>query len=354
MPTLEQEPAPYVFPTGEGTLGGEGPPPAGVTASPAVKGLVTATMLAGLGYAAEHWATPILKVTGRQRRSGIAGWLDWLADQIAKYITPGVNFVRHELSKAASHRAHDLSGFLNLMAWRWTQTQLMLAHLGVDTARALERGFYHTMPARIKQATRPLVRDARRLRVGLITTTRDLHRLQHFANANVPRHGRARLRHLENDVNDRLKPRVGRALTLSKQARRDAQRAQHDVDRVRWAAGFAGPVALFMAAARKLKLGFLTCRKFKRVGRDICGMDTSLFNGLWLGLIPILLAEDFCSLYAQMRYVGQTVLLPVANYVVDIAEEVVEHCGYTGPSASDPPGYDGAAWPSGLTVGERG
>lgn len=270
MPLIEQEPAPYTFNPGGGELHGEGSPPGGIANPGPLRGAVTAAMLLGLGYAADHWAAPILKVTARQRRSGLAGWLDWLAAQLVRYVTPGVNFVRHELSKAASHRAHDGAGLLHLLAWRWTQTQIMLAHLGEAVASGFERGFYHTVPVKIRKQTAPLKREARRLRVGQIRLGRNVHAIGVRLDRDLPRRGRVRLRHLERRVYGHDEPLLGRIAT---RLDHDEPILHHDhalLRRMRWAAGFAGAVPLVLYAFKRLRLQSLLCRNTRQFTEEVC------------------------------------------------------------------------------------
>lgn len=258
------------WPNTYGDQAPESEPVGPIRTPPTLAPVVTGMTLVGMLYAIEHWARPIFEVTGRQRRSGLLGWLLWLPAQILRFINPGVNHVAHTVSKAALHRVASPASFLNLLAWRWRQSGALLAHFAADVTYGIERIVRVKTPQAIRVRTRPLEIRVKRLRVGEIRLSLRLHTLNHWARQEFAPRVRTRLHRVERQSFRRLPLEVGKAQTTATHADELARRDHSMLRKIGWVASFAGAVPLVLYAFKRLRLNSLLCRNTRNFTEEIC------------------------------------------------------------------------------------
>lgn len=284
-------------------------PPASMGRAQPFTPVVTGSALVGLLYAVSHWAPPILKATGRQRRSGLLGWLIWTVEQVARYITPGVNFVEHTLSKGLTHNAAAPATMLNQAAWRWRQLWVTLAHFAADTAVGFERVVHVKTPQAVRRETRPLKRQVRQLRVGEIRLGRELHHFEHYIERLLRQRVLVPLHQLGRIVHRELVPDVRRHGRQLRHQQAELGRHEHELDRLRWVLPFAGAVPLVLYALKRLRLNSLLCRNTRGFNEEVCAMPTGY--GRRGGRLLRELIEDLLS------FIG---IISVVTFAVEVYE----------------------------------
>jgi hypothetical protein len=249
--------------------------------------LLAAIIILGLAITVQVWAKAMLHVFAAGRGGGIIRIITLPLTLIARIVTPGVNFVTHELTKAGSHLMHPLAHWFDGLA-EWSLANAVAVGLFAErTAIAFERVTTVVLPREIGRRVKPVEKKAAKA-LGLAGLTaaalrryahgidrllhRDvlprLHRLTHAIDVTIPRElGRVRSRvgQLEHDLthpSSTWLKRIGEAL---------------------WAASLLG--LLIRTLARRFP--WLFCRQVKAVGNRVCGLDSGLFQSLLLDTLVI-------------------------------------------------------------------
>jgi hypothetical protein len=245
-----------------------------------VVAILVPIILLGLLFTVQIWAQATLKVGASGDSGGIIKIITLPLRLIARVVTPGVNYIAHELSKAASHVMHPLAHWLDdVTAWVYGDAVAV-----GDFAESAAHGFARTttvvLPREIGKATRPISRKAaaawaaaaaaaaalaryKRATDHLIhgQLLPQIHRLTHALDVTIP-HALGGIR-----------SRVGEVETqLAHPTRVWLRRLMYAL----LAAGLLGEITRVIAR----KFPWLFCRQVKGVGKRICSLDSDLLQSL--------------------------------------------------------------------------
>src|SRR5437899_1747970 len=179
-------------------------------------------VLLGLALTVKVWANAMIRVFAAGHSGGIIRIITLPLTLISRVVTPGINYVTHELTKAASHYMHPLARWFTALADESFATALAVGLFAERTAIGFERLTTVVLPREIGRAVRPVERKAAKA-LGLAGLTaaalerfargidrlihRDvlpqIHRLTHAIDTTIPRElGRVRSRvgQLERDL----------------------------------------------------------------------------------------------------------------------------------------------------------
>jgi hypothetical protein len=237
-------------------------------------------VLLGLALTVKVWANAMIRVFAAGHAGGILRIITLPLRLIERVVTPGTNYVTHELTKAASHYMHPLAHWFDALAEWSFGNALALGLFAERTAIGFERLTTVVLPREIGRAVRPVERKAAKA-LGLAGLTaaallRLRHRLEHALYHDVlPR--LHRLTHAIEVTIPRDFGRVERRVKdvetqLSKPTRAWLRRLALAM----WAAGLFGLMVKFLAR----KFPWLFCRQVNGVGRRICSLDSDLLSSL--------------------------------------------------------------------------
>jgi hypothetical protein len=237
-------------------------------------------VLLGLALTVKIWANAMIRVVAAHPHGGIKRIITLPLRLIDRVVTPGINYVTHELTKAASHYMHPLAHWFNALA-DWSLANAVAVGLFAErTALAFERLTTVVLPREIGKATRPISRKAqaawaaaaaaaaalahyRRVTNHLIhgQLLPQLHRLAHALDVTIP-HALGDIRARVRDVETQL----------SKPSRAWLRRLAG----LLWASYLLG--LLLRTLARRFP--WLFCRQVQGVGKRICSLDSGLLQSL--------------------------------------------------------------------------
>lgn len=237
---------------------------------PAWSKAVAGAGLLGLFYSIDHWARPLLKVTARQRYSGILGWLEWTLAQIERLVNPGLNYVGHEISKSAAHTEAGPARVLRVLAHRWEQSTWHLAYFAHEMAIVMDRLRHRVIPREIRKETRPLRHRVRVLERGLLRERRRMTALRRWIHRQLALHVYPQLRELQRLTRHTLPTRIGRAESRIHHLEHELAPIEKLVPRLAWVGAFAGAVPLTLYALRRLRLQSLLCRNTRDFTQELC------------------------------------------------------------------------------------
>jgi hypothetical protein len=242
--------------------------------------VVIAFVLLAMALTAKVWAGSLARGIEGSHRGGILGIITLPGQIVLRVVTPAVNYVAHELSKAASHYMRPLALYLNGLA-AWGLANVVAVGLFAErTAIGFERLTTVVLPREIGKATRPINRKAAAA-LGLAgLTAAALRRYAHGIDRLLHRDVLPRLHRLTHAIDVTIPRALGRVerrvkgveTQLSKPTRAWLRRLAAAL----WAAGLLGLVVRTLAR----RFPWLFCRKVRRVGHRLCGLDSDLLDSL--------------------------------------------------------------------------
>lgn len=302
--------------------------------------LITWAVLTGMQQGQRNWLQPLLESLSHPHGS----FLTRGAMKVAAYALHGVNWiinkVMHALSVAVAHSEHAVAHWFDGLT-AWVHHNLTTAgRFAEDVAFGFEQVIGHTVPREIKRATAPLFR-------GIDHLEHELTRLH--ARLQIWEHGIDRLLHHRIIPALRTAERAI-AVTIPREFARERRRIghlEHEVAgsrarlrRLAWAAAFTSASALVWHVLRGWKLQWLRCGKVGKVGRLLCGMNSGLFDALFLGAFEAFAVLDICDMVKIIEQAGEQ-FEPVLRGIVIAEDDLLGHCGYDLPTAADRQGYSG-------------
>jgi hypothetical protein len=298
---------------------------------------LSALILLGLLLTVRAFVSALLKVFAAGHGGGIIRIITLPISLLERVVTPGLNFVTHELSKAASHYMHPLARFFGGLALWTEQNAIAVGRFAEQTAIGFERMTTMVLPREIGRAVRPVERKAAKA-LGLAGLTaaallRLRHRLEHALYHDVlPR--LHRLTHAIEVTIPRDFGRVERRVKdvetqLSKPTRAWLRRLMYAL----LAAGLLGEITKVVAK----RFPWLFCRKVKTVGKRICSVDQDLFD--WL-LAGALIVSGPISLQTFARDAVEATdffVVALSQLISDLIPEAEDYLG--APSGPIPSGF---------------
>lgn len=302
--------------------------------------LLTWYVVFGMHQGSNSWLTPLVRALIHPHGSFLTRIALKAAGVLVHAAVWVITEVQHALSAAAAHGMFPVSHFLRGHAHREAVIQTTNADFADTMATSFERMAHYSIPHAINAKTIPLHRgidanshDLRRLRARLaklalgIDTLLGARLLLRMHRAEV-----ATTRTLPRSI-ARTRARVG--AVEREQARTNAR-----LRRLAWAGAFASATALVWSVLKKWDLRWLRCTKVTRVGKLLCGMNTSLFDALFLGAFEAFAVLDICDMVRIIEGAAEQ-FEPVLRGIVIAEDDLLGHCGYDLPSAADKQGYDG-------------
>lgn len=309
--------------------------------------LLVGLVLLALTHSANTWAKALLRATAARHGGGLLGILTLPARLIAHVVLPALSYVSHKISAAATHYMHPVASWLGAMAHREALLQQARAALAGEVAHGIERGIDVVLPRQVQRGIDRLRHrlDRRLARLGgrLIALGVGLAALRRFA------HGIDRLlhhrlipglRHAEHAVDVTLPRSIAREGhrigALERELRHPSRAWVNRIARRAWAYPLAGLVTAYLFK----RFRWLFCRNTTRGLKALCGLPSSIVDVLLGEALGLLLVVDICDTMRALETIGEA-FEPELRFLVTATDDLIEHCGYDLPSASDRPGYGG-------------
>lgn len=249
--------------------------------------VVIAFVLLAMALTAKVWADALARGIEGARRGGIAGILTMPARILGRVIHPAVNYVAHEVSKAASHYMRPLALYLNGLA-AWGLANVVAVGLFAErVAVGFERLTTVVIPREIGRVTRPLERRLTHAAKVALGAALGLAALRKWAHHLWTHEIHPALHWLRHEVAVEL-PRdiagVGaRVKDLERSLANPSKRWLRRIAAAMWAATMLGLMLKVLAR----RFPWLFCRKVKAVGNRTCGLDPDLLNAILLDTVLI-------------------------------------------------------------------
>src|SRR5206468_1545104 len=117
-------------------------------------------VLLALALTARVWAKAMLHVFAAGRGGGLLRIITLPATLIARAVLPGLNYITHELTKAASHYMRPIAHWLDGLAELTVANAVAVGLFAERTAIGFERLTTVVLPREIGRAVRPVNRKA--------------------------------------------------------------------------------------------------------------------------------------------------------------------------------------------------
>jgi hypothetical protein len=237
-------------------------------------------VLLGLALTVKIWANAMIRVFAAGHSGGILRIITLPLRLIDRVVTPGINYVTHELTKAASHYMHPLAHWLTSLA-DWSFANAVAVGLFAErTALAFERLTTVVLPRELGKATRPINRKATAA-LGLAgLTAAALRRYAHGIDRLLHREIIPAVRHAAHAIDVTIPRELGRVRSRVGQLERDlthpSTRWLRRIAEAMWLTTLLG--LMLRTLARRFP--WLFCRQVKGVGNRVCSLDSGLFQSL--------------------------------------------------------------------------
>lgn len=242
--------------------------------------LISGLALLGMSTTAQTWAQATLKGGIGAPRGGLLGILTMPARLLERAVVPALNYVEHELSKAASHYMHPIARWLDGIGHEARSAIVATGLLAEATAHAFERETHVVIPRAIRRETRPISRRATAALGAAAATAAALARYRHGIDRLLRDKVEPQLRRLERATTQTIPRELGRirarARALERELTHPSTAALRRLAARLWVLGIAGLVV--RALARRFP--WLFCRKVSTLGKRVCGLDQDLLNAL--------------------------------------------------------------------------
>lgn len=244
-------------------------------------------IILGLALTVQVWAKAMLHVFAAGRGGGIIRIITLPLELVVRIVTPGVNFITHELTKAGSHLMHPLAHWFDGLAEWSLDNAVALGLFAERTAIGFERLTTVVLPREIGRATRPLERrlnHAARVALGAALAAAALRKwLEHLWTHEI----HPALHWLRHEVAVELPRDIGRVRHRVGELEHDlanpSKRWLRRIAAAMWAATMLGLMLKVLAR----RFPWLFCRKVKAVGNRTCGLDPDLLNAILLDTVLI-------------------------------------------------------------------
>lgn len=297
-------------------------------------------VLFGMHQGSNSWLTPLVRSLIHPHGSFLTRVALKAAGRLLQGAVWVITEVQHAISAAAAHGMYPVAHWFRGHAHRETAIQTTNADFADTVARTIEAMVHYSIPHAINAKTIPLHR-------GIDANAHDLHRLRSRLaklalgiDTLLGARLLLRVHHVEHATTQTLPRAIARDRVRIRGLERARAKAQAGEKRVAWAGAFAGAAALVWFVLKKWDLRWLRCTKVTRVGKLLCGMNSSLFDALFLGAFEAFAVLDICDM---VRIIEQSAeqFEPVLRGIVIAEDDLFSHCGYDLPSAADKQGYNG-------------
>jgi hypothetical protein len=242
--------------------------------------LLAGLVLLALARTAQAWARPLVEIITANHHNLIVHILTLPVRLITRVVLPGVNYVTHKLTVAASHYMHPVAHWFDALSAFALGSAVAVGLFAERTALAFERLTTHVIPREIGRAVRPVERKALKA-LGLAgLTAAALHHLARQLRHAIYHDVLPRMAHFAHAIDVAIPRELGR---IGHRVRD----LEHDLTHpgTRWlrriaTAMFVTTLAGLMFKAILHRWPWLRCAKVKRVGGRMCGMDDGLITSL--------------------------------------------------------------------------
>jgi hypothetical protein len=242
--------------------------------------LLAGIILLGLAITVQVWARAMIEVVTADHHSTIVHILTLPVRLITRVVLPGVNYVAHRLTVAASHYMHPLARWFDHLAEFALGNAVAVGLFAERTAIGFERMTTVVLPREIGRAVRPVERKALKA-LGLAgLTAAALHHLARQLRHAIYHDVLPRLHHLAHAIDVTIPRELGRIRTRAGRLERELTHPS-----TRWLRRIAGAMwvttlAGLMIRTLARRFPWLFCRKVKNVGNRVCGLDAGLLGSL--------------------------------------------------------------------------
>jgi hypothetical protein len=242
--------------------------------------LLAGLVLLALARTAQAWARPLVEIITANHHNLIVHILTLPVRLITRVVLPGVNYVTHKLTVAASHYMHPVAHWFDALSAFALGSAVAVGLFAERTALAFERLTTHVIPREIGRAVRPVERKALKA-LGLAgLTAAALHHLARQLRHAIYHDVLPRLHHLAHAIDVTIPRELGRIRTragrLERELTHPSTRWLRRIAGAMWVATLAG--LMIRTLARRFP--WLFCRKVKNVGNRVCGLDAGLLGSL--------------------------------------------------------------------------
>jgi hypothetical protein len=242
--------------------------------------LLVGLVLLALALTAQVWARAMVEIIAANHRTGILNILTLPLRLITRVVIPGVNYMIHRLSVAASHYMHPVARWFDGLSAFALGSAVAVGLFAERTAIAFERLTAHVIPREIGRAVRPVERKALKA-LGLAgLTAAALHHLARQLRHAIYHDVLPRIHHLSHAIDVAIPRELGRighrVRDLEHDLTHPGTRWLRRIAGAMWVATLAG--LMIRTLARRFP--WLFCRQVKGVGNRICGLDAGLLGSL--------------------------------------------------------------------------
>jgi hypothetical protein len=237
-------------------------------------------VLLGLALTVKIWANAMVRVFAAGNSGGVLRIITLPLRLIERVVTPGINYVTHELTKAASHYMHPLAHWFTSLA-DWSFSNAVAVGLFAErTALGFERLTTVVLPREIGKATRPISRKAQAAWAAAAAAAAALAHYRRVTNHLL--HGEIipGLKHAAHAVDVTLPRAIGRVGSRVGQLERDLTNPSTKWLRRIAAAMWITTLLGLMLKVLARRFPWLFCRQVKSVGNRVCSLDSGLLQSL--------------------------------------------------------------------------